>query len=194
MAVRGLAVAVLALLAASGCGGGDDDDQAGARSDAPETTTTIESTTTPTTTTGPTTTTPPDATTATTEPGGGTVGAPGLPPQPPPSEPIRVGGGVATGLAADPRCDPADPATALVTLSWQPAGSGEQLVAVSTRQDGFDTGTYASSETLAPDRSSYQLRDSQPGGLYYWRVLTRQGDGWAASDTATFEGPTCVSF
>lgn len=68
------------------------------------------------------------------------------------------------------------------------------MVAVSARKDGLDTGNYTTSEVLPPDRSTYSLRDSQPGGIYYWRVLTRRDGGWVGSATAQFEGPTCVPF
>ncbi len=65
---------------------------------------------------------------------------------------------------------------------------------MSARPDGLDSGNYTTSEELPADHSTYELRDSQPGGVYYWRVLTRRGDAWAASATAQFEGPTCVAF
>jgi len=87
-----------------------------------------------------------------------------------------------------------DAARSLVKLFWDPAGSAEQAVAVSARPDGLDGGNYTTSETLPASQSTYELRESQPGGIYYWRVLTRGGDGWLASATATFEGPTCVTF
>jgi hypothetical protein len=122
-----------------------------------------------------------------------TLGGPGLPTQPPPSEPVTTGGGgsSATGLNALPGCEGA---RALVKLAWTPAGTGDQRVAVSARPDGLDTGNYTASETLPPARATYELRDSQPGGVYYWRVLTRRGDAWVASATAQFEGPTCTTF
>jgi hypothetical protein len=85
-------------------------------------------------------------------------------------------------------------ARSLVTLNWTPTGSGEQRVVISTRQDGLDSGNAGASAALDAGRSTYQLLDSQPGGVYYWRVLTRSGDGWAASETAQFEGPTCALF
>lgn len=144
--------------------------------------------------------TPPEPTVATdapttTEPVGTIGEGTGLPPEPPPVGEVTVGGGgAATGLAADPRCDPGDLARSLVTLNWTPSGSGEQRVVVSTRQDGLDSGNAMASAPLDAGRSTYQIRDSQPGGVYYWRVLTRSGDGWAASDTAQFEGPTCALF
>lgn len=144
---------------------------------------------TATTTTPPTATTRPAANDATTT----SLGGPGLPPSTPPSQPVVTGGGgsVATGLTAAPGCEAA---RGVVKLSWQPGGASEQVVAVSTRKDGLDTGNYTTSEVLAPDRATYSLSDSQPGGIYYWRVLTRRDGGWAASATAQFEGPTCVPF
>lgn len=144
---------------------------------------------TATTTTPQTATTRPAANDATTT----SLGGPGLPPSTPPSQPVVTGGGgsVATGLTAVPGCEAG---RGVVTLSWQPGGTNEQVVAVSTRKDGLDTGNYTTSEVLASGRSTYSLRDSQPGGIYYWRVLTRRDGGWAASATAQFEGPTCVPF
>jgi hypothetical protein len=101
------------------------------------------------------------------------------------------GGAVATGLAADPGCEGSLPR---VRLSWTPAGSGGQVVAVSARPGGLESGSYSASEELSPSASTYELRDSQPGGVYYWRVLTRSDGGWAASETGQYEGPTCVPF
>lgn len=145
----------------------------------------VSSATTAAPTTETTTTVPPETT------GDGT----GLPPEPPPSGPVTVGGGgAAGGLVADPRCDPTDPARTLVTLTWSPSGSGEQRVVVSTRQDGLDSASASASGPLSADSSSYQLRDSQSGGVYYWRVLTRAGDGWSASDTVEFTGASCALF
>ncbi|MEA2703803.1 MAG: hypothetical protein QOD63_1748 [Actinomycetota bacterium] len=140
-------------------------------------------------TVGATTTEPvqPATTAAQTPPTG-----PGLPPSPPPSQPVVTGGGsVATGLSALPGCEGTKP---LTRLSWQPAGANVQVVAVSARPDGLESGNYTTSEELPGDHAAYELRDSQPGGVYYWRVLTRDGDVWAASATAQFEGPTCVAF
>ena len=127
--------------------------------------------------------------------GGGAPGGPGLPPAPPPTGPVTVGGAAAaTNLASRPGCDPENLTRPLVRLTWQPSGGGEQVVAVSTRPDGFQTGVQAASEALPANRAEYELRDSQTGGVYYWRVLTRTGPGWAASASAQFEGPTCVRF
>lgn len=203
-ATQGAACLVLALvLAAGACSDGGSEEETSAAGE--RTTTTVPAadpspTSSPSATGGPTvdstvapagsTTRPPptSASTAT------SLGGPGLPPSTPPSQPVVTasgGGSVATGLSALPGCDAG---RALVRLSWRPSGANEQVVAVSARKDGLDTGNYTTSEVLAPDRSTYSLRDSQPGGIYYWRVLTRRDGGWAASATAQFEGPTCVPF
>jgi hypothetical protein len=98
--------------------------------------------------------------------------------------------------ARDPRdsagCDPEQPAVSMVTLSWKPSGEAEQLVAIATRADGFDGGRYTVSGPLPPGTTAYRVRALEPGGVYYWRVLTRRGDVWAASPVRTFVGPTCV--
>ena len=123
-----------------------------------------------------------------------TVGGPGLPPLPPPTQPVITGARTdetATNLRSEPGCEGG---RAVVRLFWRPVGAAEQQVAVSARPDGLDGGNYTTSETLPAARGDYVLRESQPGGIYYWRVLTRRGSGWAASETAQFEGPVCTSF
>jgi len=77
-------------------------------------------------------------------------------------------------------------------LTWRPAAAGAQLVAIATRPDGFETGRYTVSADLPAGQDQFSLSPVEPGGVYLWRVLTRSGAGWVASDTATFTGPTCV--
>lgn len=183
----------LVLLMGTGCSdGGPGDLAADGGTTVPSSTTAPPSTTgpeaSPSTTLSTTDGTQPGITDAQPEP---TIG-PGLPPSTPPSQPVVTGGGsVATGLAADPACEGP---RARVRLSWQPAATTEQMVAVSARPDGLETGNYTTSGVLGATASTYELQESQPGGIYYWRVLNRRDDGWAASETAQFEGPTCVSF
>lgn len=114
-----------------------------------------------------------------------------LPDAPPPSEPI-VAGNTASKLRNASSCDPGTPTVGAVTLSWQPAGGGKQLIAIAVRKTGFETARYNVSKTLSPDTSSYAVRGVQPGGVYYWRVMTRVTAGWTASRAVTFTGPTCV--
>ncbi len=191
--------ALVVLLMAGACGASGSDNGAAQE---PVSTTGEQSTTSPaagTGTTAPVTTSPVGTQASTTRPPASTgssttLGGPGFPPSTPPSQPVVTGpsaGAVATGLTALPGCENG---RALVKLSWQPAGTNEQTVAVSARRDGLDTGNYTTSEILAANQSTYALRDSQPGGIYYWRVLTRRSGEWAASATAQFEGPTCVAF
>ena len=78
------------------------------------------------------------------------------------------------------------------TLTWQPVGSGDQLLAIAVRSNGFETNRYGVTEALSPSTGSYAVRGVQPGGVYYWRVMTRVAAGWTASPAVTFTGPTCV--
>lgn len=117
----------------------------------------------------------------------------GQPASTPPSAPVVTGArtdATASNLAAAPGCEGGRP---LVRLSWEPVGNAEQVVAVSSRPDGLDSGNFTSSETLAASRGAYELRESQSGGIYYWRVLTRRGSGFAASETSQFLGPSCTT-
>lgn len=108
------------------------------------------------------------------------------PPQPIDEQPS------ASGLQSLTSCDPNLPANPAVTLTWVAAGSGDQLLAVSTLPDGFDSGRYTVTDELAPDITSHQISPIEPGGIYYWRVLTRSGDRWLSSVQASFTGPVCV--
>lgn len=79
-----------------------------------------------------------------------------------------------------------------MALSWRPAAAGEQLVAIATLPDGFETNRFTVSADLPVTQRQYTVSPVEPGGLYYWRVLTRSGNGWTASDVATFTGTICV--
>jgi hypothetical protein len=115
-----------------------------------------------------------------------------LPERPPPNEPVVERSGGASALRDAASCDPANPAVSLVVLSWRPSATGEQLVAVSLLPDGFGTGRYVVSEPLAPGAARYELRRLEPGGVYYWRVLTRRGAEWIATPVQSLSGPTCI--
>jgi hypothetical protein len=79
-----------------------------------------------------------------------------------------------------------------MSLGWRPTGAGAQLVAIATLPDGFETGRYTVSEDLPAEQDRFSVSPVEPGGVYYWRVLTKAGAGWAASQIATFTGPTCI--
>ncbi len=115
-----------------------------------------------------------------------------VPVDPPPTEQVTTSESAATGLDALQGCDPDSPATPAVVLSWEPGAGDEQLVAVATLPDGFDTGRYTVSEELAGDLATYSISPVEPGGVYRWRVLTWNGSGWWASEIGMFTGPTCV--
>lgn len=142
--------------------------------------------------TGPTTTDGQGVTTTTAEPGPTTTRATTptslpIPTAPDPTVP-GTGGPVATDLSAFPSCDSGQP---LVRLSWAPSGSGEQSIVISVRPDRLDPANATTTQTLAANRGSYDLRETQAGAIYYWRVLTSQGGQWLPSVTAQFSGPTC---
>jgi hypothetical protein len=141
-----------------------------------------DTTTTTTTASTPSSTAPPTTTRST-----------GQPASTPPSQPVVTGArtdATASNLSANPGCEGGRP---LVRLTWEPVGNAEQVVAVSSRPDGLDSGNYTSSEVLPASRAVYELRESQPGGVYYWRVLTRRGSGFAASETSQYQGPICTT-
>jgi hypothetical protein len=127
------------------------------------------------------------------DPGFGSAGVAGLKGTPPPRAQIREGEGAltATSLRAVPACEGA---RSIERLSWEPAKQrgSEQRIAVSTREDGFETGVYRVSAALSAGATRYTLRELQPGGVYQWRVLTRHGDRYDTSDTATFDARACA--
>ena len=115
-----------------------------------------------------------------------------VPDRVPPPEPISSNGNGAADLSAIQGCDPDSPASPAVVLSWTPASDEPQLVAVATLADGFDTNRYTVTDELASDTSTFRISPVEPGGIYYWRVLTWNDGEWSASDTSTFTGPTCI--
>lgn len=110
-------------------------------------------------------------------------------------DPLSGGPGAATDLRAAPRCEETGSRGAVADLSWTIASTpgDEQRVAVTKFREGFDNGSFDVSATLPPDAASFTWRPVNPGGVQYWRVLTRHGSSWAPSDTAMFTGPTCVA-
>jgi hypothetical protein len=101
----------------------------------------------------------------------------------------------ATSLRSSVECSQTQPRQGVAHLSWVPAGgsAAEQRVAVSIYRDGFETGKFDSSESLAPERAALDWRQLSGQAIHLWRVLTRYGDTWVASETASFEGPLCVA-
>lgn len=82
----------------------------------------------------------------------------------------------------------------MADFSWSPAGipGSEQRLVLSDLPAGLDSGAFVQTPPLAPSQSSYRWRRLNPGTApRYWRVLTRHGDAWAASETSTFNGVEC---
>jgi hypothetical protein len=193
---RSAAAALLALVALGGCsdgGFGDFASQTTSTAVRPQPSVTLGESPTSEPQPGETSTTTSSvaASSSTAQPA--TTRSTGQPASTPPSQPVVTGArtdATASNLSANPGCEAGRP---LVRLTWEPVGNAEQVVAVSSRPDGLDSGNYTSSEVLPASRAVYELRESQPGGIYYWRVLTRRGSGFAASETSQFQGPVCTT-
>jgi hypothetical protein len=83
----------------------------------------------------------------------------------------------------------------MAVLRWvvaRPPGSAQQ-VALTMYREGFEKGKFEMSRQLPPDQTSLQWEKLQPGIYYHWRVLTRQGKEWVASETSSFQAPICVA-
>jgi hypothetical protein len=104
------------------------------------------------------------------------------------------GPGAATGLQSDTGCKTEDPGEAFADLSWTVAEERgkEQRVAVTIFRDGFDTGNYEVSEPLDSGQNSLRWERFHGQAIHFWRVLTLHDSGWTPSETASFEGPTCI--
>ena len=101
----------------------------------------------------------------------------------------------ATALEAKTECSETEPRKAIARLTWKVAGipGSEQRVAVTVYRDGFETGKFETTGSLLPGQSSLIWNKVDPGVIHYYRVLTLHGQMWTPSDTATFDGPTCVA-
>jgi hypothetical protein len=101
----------------------------------------------------------------------------------------------ATSLHSSVECSQTQLRQGIAHLSWVPAGASaaEQRVAVSIYRNGFETGNFDSSESLPPERAALDWRQLRGQAIHLWRVLTRYGETWVASETASFEGPLCVA-
>ncbi len=108
-------------------------------------------------------------------------------------EPIGAPG-AAEGLEVSARCHETKPRTAVVTLSWDtPAAAAgrSQRVDISKLHEGFDTGTFETTASLAADVDGVAVEGPEPGLYYYWRVLNHAGNGWVTSKVERFEVPIC---
>lgn len=99
----------------------------------------------------------------------------------------------ATGLRATAACEGDYPNNHVADLRWRPAeppGDAQQLV-LSYLEGGLDTDAFVQTPVLPPDQDEYHWIHLSPGGVRHWRVLTRHGDEWVASETATFADIPC---
>ena len=99
----------------------------------------------------------------------------------------------ASSLDSRVYCSEDEPGKGSADLTWVPATKRgqEQKLQVTIYRNGFDSGDFKLSESLPPGKSSYTW-SPQGQAVHQWRVLTRHPDGWIPSETARFEGPSCV--
>lgn len=158
----------------------------------PSTTHTTAPTETPTTSSPP----EPGSSTSVPEPAGTETGS--VPSLVAPDDGVPVveavdGQEVATNLTSEPQCDATTPGRTASALSWRaPAEDAQQRVDLTFFFQGFQSGDFVATPTLAPGQTAYLLLDTEPGVQYQWRVLTRTRDEWVSSDVALFRGAVCV--
>jgi hypothetical protein len=98
----------------------------------------------------------------------------------------------AHGLRATTDCDDTGAHRPTARLAWDAAPSGEeQRIEVTTAEDGFAVGKMDTSDALAADTTALPWTDLRGRSSHYWRVVTRYGDQWVASETARFTPPRC---
>ncbi len=99
----------------------------------------------------------------------------------------------ATNLTATVACSQTELRKGIAALSWSvgsPPGN-EQRIEVSFYD--FTSGQSEFSDPLPPEQTSLVWDRVHGRAIHVWRVLTRHAAGWAPSETAQFEGLTCVA-
>jgi hypothetical protein len=95
-------------------------------------------------------------------------------------------------LRATTDCDDTGARQPTARLAWHPAqAGGEQKIEVTTARDGFDVGKLDASQPLPADATTLAWTALRGRSSHYWRVVTRHGEDWVASDTARFTPPRC---
>ena len=111
--------------------------------------------------------------------------------EPSPAAPPTASAGRLEAVAG---CEGEGPNNHVADFTWapaDPAGDGQQLV-LSYLRDGLDTDAFVQTPPLPADQSSYHWVHLDPGTEpRYWRVLTKHGETWLPSETATFPGVDC---
>jgi hypothetical protein len=113
-----------------------------------------------------------------------------------PDETILSGGGAraASGLEAVAGCSNTEPRTETLELHWALADrlGSAQRIDITIYSELFDDRRYESSPLLGADEKSFDWDGVSPGAVHFWRVLTRQADGWVPSETARFTPGACI--
>ena len=107
----------------------------------------------------------------------------------------QVSSVVATNLQTKTECSDTQLRKGIAKLSWKIAAEpgSAQRVDVTIYRDGFETGKFETTGPIPFGQSSLVWERLDPGIIHYYRVLTLHTQGWASSETASFEGPTCVA-
>lgn len=132
---------------------------------------------TPETAVSPTPTTSPQATSSKTS-------------APPVEEHVEAGGDhAAAELHAEVECTA--PNVAVAHLRWAPAPEPGREQVVQVTVHSFKPGDFDASDALDAGAAELAWTDLQGQAIHHWRVVTRHDDRWLASETATFQPPTC---
>ncbi len=79
-----------------------------------------------------------------------------------------------------------------IVLSWGNALAGQVRVDITGYADGFSTGRFVTSGPLSASTRELLFLDGETAVNYYWRMLSRSGDGWVVRANGRFEAPTCL--
>lgn len=92
------------------------------------------------------------------------------------------------------QCDETTPRSSIVTLSWRSGAvdaASIHQVDITKFRDGFTLGRFETSRELSRVTEAVAVSGPVPGLNYYWRIRTKTGAGWVASEVARFEVPVC---
>lgn len=80
-----------------------------------------------------------------------------------------------------------------IALSWQVKRSEVQAyrVDVSKVRGGFASGQFLTSGERPAAERGLIFETPEPGIYYYWRLLTRTGEGWIVSGNGRVQTPVC---
>lgn len=105
-----------------------------------------------------------------------------------------VGTSAATNLEGQAKCSNEQPPKPIAQLRWTPASPTGTAQRVDVTIFSFDGTKFDSSDVLPGDQTSLLWPRVSGSAIHFWRVLTRQPEGWVSTDIASFTGVTCGPF